>query len=74
LRLRVEAFNLELREGLESFFATGWEEDEFDLTCRPQIVEHRESRKIIGMYRLQAPEMAAAGQGLYNAHRLFFGV
>jgi putative hemolysin len=67
LRLRFEVFNLELREGLEASFATGRDEDEFDLTCHHLIVEHRESGKIIGTYRLQTPEMAAAGQGLYTA-------
>jgi putative hemolysin len=52
---------------LETSFATGRDEDEFDLTCHHLIVEHRESGKIIGTYRLQTPEMAAAGHGLYTA-------
>jgi len=67
LRLRFEVFNLELGEGLESSFATGRDEDDFDLTCHHLIVEDEASGRIVGTYRLQTPEMAAAGQGLYTA-------
>jgi putative hemolysin len=41
LRLRFEVFNLELGEGLEASFATGRDQDEFDLTCHHLVVEHR---------------------------------
>lgn len=67
LRLRFEVFNLELGEGLESSFATGLDQDEFDLTCHHLIVEERDTGQIVGTYRLQTPEMAAAGHGLYTA-------
>jgi putative hemolysin len=67
LRLRFAVFNLELREGLAESFATGRDEDEFDLTCHHLIVEERASGRIVGTYRLQTPEMAAAGHGLYTA-------
>jgi putative hemolysin len=67
LRLRFEVFNLELGEGLEASFATGRDEDEFDLTCHHLVVEEKASGKIVGTYRLQTAEMAAAGSGLYTA-------
>jgi putative hemolysin len=67
LRLRFEVFNLELGEGFESSFATGRDEDDFDLTCHHLIVEDEASGRIVGTYRLQTPEMAAAGHGLYTA-------
>jgi putative hemolysin len=67
LRLRFAVFNLELGEGLESSFATGRDEDEFDSTCHHLVVEHLDSGKIIGTYRLQTLEMARAGCGFYTA-------
>lgn len=67
LRLRFQVFNLELGEGLESSFATGRDQDEFDLTCHHLIVEHRESGRIVGTYRLQTPQMAFGPEGLYTA-------
>lgn len=67
LRLRFEVFNLELGEGLESSFETGRDYDEFDLTCHHLIIEESESGRIVGTYRLQTPEMAAIGSGLYTA-------
>lgn len=67
LRLRFEVFNLEMGEGLEASFATGRDQDEFDLTCHHLIVEHRESGRIVGTYRLQTPQMACGPAGLYTA-------
>jgi putative hemolysin len=67
LRLRFEVFNLELGEGPDSSFATGRDQDEFDLTCHHLIVEHRESGRIVGTYRLQTPQMACGPEGLYTA-------
>ncbi len=67
LRLRFEVFNLELGEGLESSFETERDYDEFDLTCHHLIIEEIESGRIVGTYRLQTPEMAAIGSGLYTA-------
>jgi putative hemolysin len=67
LRLRFEVFNLELGEGLDASFATGRDQDEFDLNCHHLIVEHRESGRIIGTYRLQTPQMACGPEGLYTA-------
>jgi putative hemolysin len=67
LRLRFAVFNLELGEGLAASFATGRDEDEFDCTCHHLLVEHLESGRIIGTYRLQTREMARAGSGFYTA-------
>lgn len=66
LRLRYEVFNLELGEGLETAHAAGRDEDEFDRRFHHLIVEERESRQIVGTYRMQTPEMAAVG-GYYCA-------
>lgn len=67
LRLRFEVFNLELGEGLESSFQTGLDQDEFDEGCHHLIVLEMPEGKVIGTYRLQTGEMAAAARGLYSA-------
>ncbi|HWQ33287.1 MAG TPA: GNAT family N-acyltransferase [Blastocatellia bacterium] len=67
LRLRFEVFNLELGEGLAASYLTGRDEDEFDQTCDHLMVTERTSGSVIGTYRLQTGEMAAAGQGFYSA-------
>ncbi len=67
LRLRFEVFNLELGEGLAASFLTGRDEDEFDRQCQHLIVRDRRDGKIVGTYRLQTNEMAAAGRGFYAA-------
>lgn len=66
LRLRFEVFNVELQEGLESSFATGRDQDEFDAQCHHLLVEHRPTGRIIGTYRIQTAAMAAAGRGFYT--------
>lgn len=66
LRLRYEVFNLELHEGLDAAHAEGRDEDEFDRHFHHLLIEERESRQIVGTYRMQTPEMAAAG-GYYCA-------
>ncbi len=64
-KLRFEVFNLELGEGLPASFATGRDIDVFDARCHHLMVEHRESG-IVGTYRIQSAEMAAAGAGFYT--------
>jgi putative hemolysin len=66
-RLRFEVFNLELKEGLDSSFLTGLDQDQFDAHCHHLMVEHRPDGAVVGTYRLQTNEMAAAGIGLYTA-------
>ncbi len=67
LRLRFEVFNLELGEGLTSSFQTGRDLDQFDEACDHLIVSETEADKVIGTYRMQTTEMAAAGSGFYTA-------
>ena len=67
LKLRFEVFNLELGEGLDSSFATRRDEDEYDRRCHHLLVEDRRNGDIVGTYRIQTLEMAAAGAGFYSA-------
>jgi putative hemolysin len=66
LKLRFEVFNLELGEGLDVSFATGRDADEFDATCHHLIVLDRDEDQVVGTYRCQTGEMAAA-RGFYSA-------
>ena len=66
LRLRFEIFNLELDEGLESSYATGRDEDEFDAFCHHLIVTERDTGRIVGTYRLQTSSMAERHIGFYS--------
>jgi putative hemolysin len=66
LRLRYEVFNLELHEGLAGAHADGRDEDEFDRRFHHLLIEERESRSIVGTYRMQTGDMAAEG-GYYCA-------
>jgi putative hemolysin len=67
LKLRFEVFNLELGEGLESSFLTSRDLDEFDNVCHHLIVEDIDTGRIVGTYRMQTGEMAAAARGFYSA-------
>jgi len=67
LKLRFEVFNLELGEGLESSFRINRDLDEFDSTCHHLIVEDVSTDRIVGTYRMQTADMAAAGLGWYSA-------
>lgn len=67
LRLRFAVFNLELGEGLAASYLTGRDEDEFDRQCQHLLVRDRCDGAVIGTYRLQTNEMAAAGRGFYSA-------
>lgn len=66
LKLRFEIFNLELHEGLESSFATGRDEDEFDAACHHLLVTNTTTNEIAGTYRMQTLEMAGAVEGFYS--------
>lgn len=67
LKLRFEVFNLELGEGLQSSFRTGRDRDEYDAQYHHLMVEDTETGYVVGTYRLQTNEMAAAGNGFYSA-------
>jgi len=64
LRLRYQVFNVELGEGLASSRLTELDKDRFDDGCHHLVVEHE--GQIVGTYRMQTPEMAAAHNGLYS--------
>jgi putative hemolysin len=66
-RLRFEVFNLELRETLESSFASGQDKDEFDERCHHLVVFEMEQKRVVGTYRVQTAEMASAARGFYSA-------
>jgi len=67
LKLRFEVFNLELGEGLAASYATGRDVDEFDAICHHLIVLDRQENQVVGTYRCQTGEMAAA-RGFYSAN------
>ena len=71
-RLRFIVFNLELNEGLESAYATGYDTDEFDKTCDHLIVEHGPSRQVVGTYRLQTGRVAGSNLGYYSEREFDF--
>ncbi len=66
LRLRYEVFNLELGEGLEESHRTGLDLDDYDAQCHHLMVIHRPDQSVIGTYRLQTSDMAAAALGFYS--------
>jgi len=72
--LRYQVFNLELNEGLEESHATGLDEDPFDSVCDHLVVEHVATAQIVGTYRLQTGQNAAAYLGYYCAQEFEFDV
>ncbi|MGQ0704222.1 MAG: GNAT family N-acetyltransferase [Gemmatimonadales bacterium] len=68
-RLRYQVYHQELGIGATEGHSTGKDEDEFDAGCHHVLVEERETRDIVGTYRLQTGEMAQAS-GFASA-RLF---
>jgi len=71
-RLRFLVFNLELNEGLESAYATGYDTDEFDAVCDHLIVEHKPTGRVIATYRMQTGATAAANLGYYSEREFDF--
>jgi len=71
-RLRFLVFNLELNEGLESAYETGYDTDEFDSVCDHLIVEHIPTGKVIATYRMQTGKAAAANLGYYGGREFDF--
>lgn len=71
-RLRFEVFNLELNEGLQSAYASGYDRDEFDGICDHLIVQHIPSKTIVGTYRLQTGITAGENLGYYSQREFDF--
>jgi len=65
-RLRFKVFNIELGEGLDSSYDTGLDTDRFDAICEHLLVEDKQSRRVVGTYRMQAGETAARNLGYYS--------
>ncbi len=72
-RLRFKVFNIELGEGLQTSYKTGLDTDHFDLFCDQLIVEDRNSRSIVGTYRMQLGTTAARNLGYYSEQEFDFG-
>jgi len=65
-RLRFKVFNIELGEGLFSSYQTGLDSDQFDLFCEHLLVEEKNSKRIVGTYRMQSGTSAARNLGYYS--------
>ncbi len=64
-RLRFEVFNVELQEGLAGSWENGRDEDRFDAACDHLLVSERSTGRVVGTYRMQSAQMAAAREGWY---------
>ncbi len=71
-RLRFEVFNLELNEGLDNAYLSGLDADRFDECCDHLLVEDTRTGAVIGTYRLQTGQLAAAHHGYYSAQEFDF--
>src|SRR5246127_5182353 len=71
-RLRFEVFNLELNEGLAESHFNGLDVDLFDAVCDHLNVEQVETGEVVGTYRLQTGERAAANIGYYSEREFDF--
>ena len=71
-RLRFEVFNLELNEGLDAAYLSGLDADQFDECCDHLLVEDTRTGSVVGTYRLQTGQLAAANHGYYSAQEFDF--
>lgn len=71
-RLRFEVFNLELNEGLDAAYLSGLDADQFDECCDHLLVEDTRTGLVVGTYRLQTGQLAAANHGYYSAQEFDF--
>lgn len=71
-RLRFEVFNVELGEGLAASHALGRDEDAYDAYCDHLLVEREDTGDIVGTYRLQTGQLAAAHLGYYSEQEFHF--
>jgi len=69
LRLRYEVYHLEHEIGLDEAHATGRDEDQFDEAFHHLLIEERDTRTVVGTYRMQTAEMAA--EAGFSSARLF---
>jgi putative hemolysin len=71
-RLRFEVFNLELNEGLDAAYLSGLDMDRYDDCCDHLLVEDTRTGAVVGTYRLQTGQLAAANHGYYSAQEFDF--
>jgi putative hemolysin len=71
-RLRFEVFNLELGEGLAASHAIGRDEDAYDAYCDHLLVVEEATGEVVGTYRLQTGQLAAAHLGYYSEQEFDF--
>jgi putative hemolysin len=71
-RLRFAVFNVELGEGLAASHALGRDEDAYDACCDHLLVEREDTGEIVGTYRLQTGQLAAAHLGYYSEQEFAF--
>ncbi|HEY0262927.1 MAG TPA: GNAT family N-acyltransferase [Granulicella sp.] len=71
-RLRFLVFNLEMQEGLESAYATGYDVDRYDEVCDHLIVEEKATGEIVGTYRIQMGDVAGRNFGYYSEQEFDF--
>ena len=64
-RLRFQIFNLEMKKGLNASYQRGLDSDDFDPFCDHLIVRDRESREVVGTYRLLLGSRAKKNIGFY---------
>ncbi len=65
-RLRFVVFNLEMREGLESAYLTGYDTDRYDDVCDHLLVQSAATGEIVGTYRMQRGSTANSNYGYYS--------
>ena len=61
LRLRFAVYHLEHHIGRADGHSSGLDEDDFDQRFHHLLIEDRDSREVVGTYRMQTAEMAADG-------------
>jgi putative hemolysin len=71
-RLRFMVFNLELNEGLDQAFESGYDMDHYDEVCDHLIVEHAGSGAVVGTYRMQSGTTAGRSFGYYSEQEFDF--
>jgi len=70
--LRFQVFNMELDEGLPQSWDTGLDADPYDAVCDHLVVEDTTEGALVGTYRMQTGQRAAAGQGYYSEREFDF--
>ena len=71
-RLRFMVFNLELSEGLDAAYESGYDMDHYDEVCDHLIVEHAGTGAVVGTYRMQSGTVAAHSFGYYSEQEFDF--